>query len=216
MEIWDLPIEQLHEAWWNANKTDAKILQRLRASISKYGLVQNLVVRPEGVGYEVLSGNQRLILLRELDVKKIPCVIIHMNDAQARLLAQALNHIHGDDDQGLRAELLREVMKAIPEEEILKILPDTLEGLNGMISLGQETIANYLQIWEKARSIKLRNLLFKLDKKQLHYVEKAIDHILPQVLKERGLTPNTRGTALYLICKTFLSKEDKIEKQRTK
>ena len=70
----------------------------LRSSISKYGLVQNLVVRRIGDKYEVLSGNQRLKLLREFNVKIVPGVIVDLDDAHARLLAQALNHIHGDDD----------------------------------------------------------------------------------------------------------------------
>ena len=134
------------------------MLQRLRSSISKYGLVQNLVVRRIGDKYEVLSGNQRLKLLREFNVKIVPCVIVDLDDAHARLLAQALNHIHGDDDLGLRAELIREVMRVIPEEEILTILPDTVESLKGMASLGQETIAGYLMNWERARSVRLKIL----------------------------------------------------------
>jgi len=73
-----------------------------------------------------------LKLLREFNVSKVPCVIVNLDDAHARLFAQALNHIHGDDDLGLRAELIREVLKTIPEQEVLAILPDTMVGLKGM------------------------------------------------------------------------------------
>ena len=73
-----------------------------------------------------------------------------MDDAQARLLAQALNHVHGDYDLGLRAELIREVMQVLPEEEVLAILPDTVDGLKGMASMGQETMAGYLQNYKGA------------------------------------------------------------------
>ena len=209
MEIIELPLESLKEAPWNANQTDDAMLQRLRSSISKYGLVQNLVVRRIGDKYEVLSGNQRLKLLREFNVKIVPGVIVDLDDAHARLLAQALNHIHGDDDLGLRAELIREVMRVIPEEEILTILPDTVESLKGMASLGQETIAGYLMNWERARSIRLRNLVFKLTEEQLQVVGKAIEHMLPEATRQQGISPNTKGTALYLICKFFLEKENK-------
>jgi len=209
METIELPIEVLKEAIWNTNKIEEAMMQRLRSSIKKYGLVQNLVVRPLGDGYEVLSGNQRLKLLRESNVSKVPCVIVNLDDGHARLLAQALNHIHGDDDRGSRAELIREVMKVIPEEEILAVLPDTLDGLRGMATLGQETMAGYLQNWERARAARLRNLLFKLTEEQLQTVETAIEHVLPEAKMRQGISPNTRGTALYLICETFLDKENR-------
>jgi ParB family chromosome partitioning protein len=175
MEIVELPIEVLKEAAWNVNQPNEAMLQRLRSSIQQFGFVQNLVVRPIGSEYEVLSGNQRLKLLREFNVSKVPCVIVNLDDAHARLFAQALNHIHGDDDLGLRAELIREVLKTIPEQEVLAILPDTMVGLKGIATLGQETMAGYLQNWEKARAVRLRNLLFKLTPEQLQIVEAAIN-----------------------------------------
>ena len=209
MEVIELPIEVLKEAPWNVNQIDQAMLQRLRTSIGKYGLVQNLVVRKVGDGYEVLSGNQRLKLLREFKLTKVPCAIVSLDDSHARLLAQVMNHIHGDDDLGLRAELIREVMQVIPEDEVQSVLPDTMDSLKGMATLGQETISNYLQNWERARSIKLRNLIFKLTQEQLQSVEIAIDHILPEAKRQQGISPNSRGTALYLICKSFLDRENK-------
>jgi ParB family chromosome partitioning protein len=170
--------------------------------------VQNLVVRHLGDEYEVLSGNQRLKLLREFDIPKVPCVIVNLDNAHARLFAQALNHIHGDDDLGLRAELIREVLKTIPEEQVLTVLPDTMVGLKGMATLGQGAMAGYLQNWEKARAIRLRNLLFKLTSDQLPTIETAIDRMLPEARRKQGVSPNSRGTALYLICKSYLEKEN--------
>jgi ParB family chromosome partitioning protein len=209
MEIIEIPIEALKEAPWNVNQVNSAMMQRLRVSIGKYGLVQNLVVRKMADDYEVLSGNHRLRLLRELLRKTVPCVVVEVDDAHARLLAQALNHIHGDDDLGLRAELIREVLQVLPEEEVLAVLPDTMDGLKGMANLGPEIMAGYLQNWEKARAVRLRNLLFKLTQKQLQSVEKAVDQMLPEARRQQGVNPNARGTALYLICKSFMDKENK-------
>jgi ParB family chromosome partitioning protein len=209
MEIIEIPIEALKEAPWNVNQVNSAMMQRLRVSIGKYGLVQNLVVRKMADDYEVLSGNHRLRLSRELLRKTVPCVVVEVDDAHARLLAQALNHIHGDDDLGLRAELIREVLQVLPEEEVLAVLPDTMDGLKGMANLGPEIMAGYLQNWEKARAVRLRNLLFKLTQKQLQSVEKAVDQMLPEARRQQGVNPNARGTALYLICKSFMDKENK-------
>ena len=209
MEVVELPIETLKEAAWNANQIDMAMLQRLRSSILKYGFIQNLVVRRIDNGYEVLSGNQRLKLLREFNLSKVPCVIVDLDDGHARLLAQVLNHTHGSDDLGLRAELLREVLQVIPEQEVMSVLPDTMGGLAGIGAINQETLAGYLQNWEKARAIRLRNLLFKLTPDQLQTVEAAVAQMLPEARLQQGINPNARGTALYLLCKSFLDKENK-------
>jgi hypothetical protein len=97
----------------------------------------------------------------------------------------------------------------VEHNKCLAVLPDTMDGLKGMANLGQETMAGYLQNWEKARAIRLRNLIFKLTQEQLQSVEKAIDQILPEAKRQQGISPNARGTALYLICKSFADKEDK-------
>ena len=99
-------------------------------------------------------------------------------------------------------------MQVIPEQEVMSVLPDTMAGLSGIGSLGQETLAGYLRNWEKARAVRLRNLLFKLTPDQLQTVEAAVTQILPEARRQQGINPNTRGTALYLLCKSFLDKEN--------
>jgi ParB family transcriptional regulator, chromosome partitioning protein len=72
-KIVHLPSEQLREAPWNPNGMDPGLLARLRNSLQRFGLVGVLVVRPIGDGlYQVLSGNQRLQVLRELQCESIP------------------------------------------------------------------------------------------------------------------------------------------------
>ena len=73
MEIIVLPIEVLVEADWNANQTDDAVMACLRTSLKQYGLVQNLVVRPLADRYEVLGGNQRLKLFRDMGVNSALC-----------------------------------------------------------------------------------------------------------------------------------------------
>ena len=112
MNVVDLPLGKLIPAPWNPNSMGAAMLDRLTASIGGYGLLIPLVVRPirNGSRFEVLSGNQRLNVVAGLGFETVPCIIVDLDDARARLLAQALNHLHGEDDLGLRAELLRTVL----------------------------------------------------------------------------------------------------------
>jgi ParB family transcriptional regulator, chromosome partitioning protein len=208
MKIVDIPVQQIHEAAWNPNAMDAVMHSRLRRSIQRFGLVVPLVVRPvAGECYETIGGAQRLAVLQELGINPVPCVVVEGDDAHARLLAQALNRIQGQDDLGLQAELIREVLQSLPQEEVLSLLPDTAQSLQALSALGQETMADYLQNWQQAQGARLKHLQFQLTPIQLEVVEEALTQLLPQAKAEPGDSPNARGTALYLLCQAYLEQQ---------
>ena len=212
MEITDLPLGQLKEAPWNPNRMDEVMRHRLRESIRRFGLVENLVVRPDGAGaYEVLGGNQRLQVLRELGFSLVPCVVVDLNDGQARLLSQALNRIEGEDDLGLRAELLREVLAGIPQQQVLALLPETPQSLAAASALGRQTLDQYLQTWEETRDARLHHYTFQLTSDQIEVIEQALADLLPQAKAAQGDNPNARGTALFLLCEDYLKRSDRDE-----
>jgi ParB family transcriptional regulator, chromosome partitioning protein len=210
MQMVDLPIDQLQEAPWNPNQMDKAMLQKLRESLTRYGLVQNLVVRPlDKDCYEVLSGNQRLQVLRELKHSPVPCMVVNLDDAHARLLGQALNRIQGEDDLGLRAQLLRVVLQALPQRDVLNLLPETTQSLQAMASLGQEDMARHLQNWQQAQGARLKHLAFQLLPDQLAVVEETLSRLLPLARQAQSPSPNARGTALYLLCLGYLEREER-------
>ena len=178
---------------------------RLNRSLSRYGLVQNLVVRPvDGGAYELLAGSQRLNALKASGATEAPCVVLDLDDGDARLLSQALNRVHGEDDLGLRAELVRQVLELMPREEVLGLLPETAQGLDALAALGQQDMADYLQTWQKAQAARLKHLQFQLTVSQLEVVEPALEALIPEARTSRGDSPNARGTALYLLCRRHL------------
>ena len=207
MRLIDLGLDKLREASWNPNVVDESTLGRLRESIARYGLIQNLVVRRLGSSYEVLSGNQRLQVLIEMAVDTVPCVVVEVDDANARLLAQAFNRIHGEDDLGLKAELLRQVIEEIPQEAVLALLPETSESLNALSTLGEQDIADYLAGWQEARASRLKHMQFQLTSDQMEVVEQALHGVTDQARDLLATNPNTRGNALFLICRRFLELE---------
>jgi ParB-like chromosome segregation protein Spo0J len=128
MNTQQIELERLVEAEWNANRVPAGVLAKIRRSIERYGLVENLVARPHPADpgrFEVLSGNHRLRVLRELGFARVPVVVVELDDAQARLLAQTLNRTRGSDDPKAYARLLEQVLAELPVAEITGVLPET-------------------------------------------------------------------------------------------
>ena len=212
MELVEFSFDQLEPAAWNPNEMGPAMAARLRHSLTRYGLVHNLVVRPTANGtYEVLSGNQRLEVLKELGYTGAPCLVVELGDHEARLLAQAINRVQGEDDLGLRAELLRDILVNLRQEEVLALLPETADSLQAIASLGQQSMAEYLEAWQRAQAARLKHIQLQLTPAQLEVVEEAMARFLPrarEAQQEQG-SPNARGTALYLLCKSYLEWEGK-------
>src|SRR5712691_1964709 len=123
-----IPLDRLVEAEWNANRVPAKLLAKIRRSLTEFGIVENLVARPhpQRAGlFEVISGNHRLRLLRELGIETVPVVVVELDDARARLLAQTLNRTRGSDDPQAYAYLLEEVLAELDVGRVTGLLPES-------------------------------------------------------------------------------------------
>jgi hypothetical protein len=136
-------------------------------------------------------------------------VVVALNDAHARLLSQALNRIQGEDNLGLRAEVLREVLNTLPQKEVLSLLPETTEGLKALAMLGRDTMAEYLQNWQQAQGARLKHLTFQFTSAQLAVVEEALSRLVSLARETHTASPNARGTALYLLCLGYLEREER-------
>ncbi len=207
MKTVELPIQKILTAPWNANNMDIRTMQRLRESLSRYGLLQPLVVRPISKSqFEVLSGNQRLKVLRENNYKRIPCVIVDLNDAEAMLLAKALNGIHGEDDLAMKGAMLNRILSSIPKEKVLSLLPETAESLTALSTIGQDDLAEHLKAWQQAQSARLKHMQLQFSNEQLQTVEQALDMVIAKAKNTSGNNPNIRGTAMYLLAKYYLER----------
>lgn len=156
MKIVNLPLASLRAAPWNANRVALDTMEKIRESIRRYGIVENLVVRAIGrdagkpklaplskvsagpIVYEVISGNHRLELYAEEGMKTAPCYVVELDDAHARLLAQTLNRTRGEDDPEAYAQLLRDVLADLPQEDVLAVLPETKESIESILGPAKE------------------------------------------------------------------------------
>ncbi len=88
MKTESLPLSHLKRHAQNARhkgeyrKAD---LADLIASIREHGLLQPLVVKRNGAGYEILAGHRRHAALKALKAKDAPCIVLDPEDDKAAL-----------------------------------------------------------------------------------------------------------------------------------
>lgn len=91
---------------------DEEKLEELASSIKQHGLIQPIVLRAAGKGYEIVAGERRWRASRLIGLKVVPCIVKELTDEENMLLAIIEN-------------MQREDLNPIEEAEGLKQMIDT-------------------------------------------------------------------------------------------
>lgn len=110
-----VPIDSLNEATYNPRFISDEEMRSLKASITKHGMVEALVVQKSGM--TLIGGHQRLRAMRELAEEgryvvpdKVPCAVLDVTDSQAKQLNISLNRIGGEFDAHKLGLVLADVL----------------------------------------------------------------------------------------------------------
>lgn len=114
MQLETRKIKDLKYYIGNPRKISREMLNRLRDSIEKFGLVEPLVVN---LNNEVIGGNQRLRALIELRIEETPVVVVDLPKDKEKALNLALNKIQGEWDE----ELLKEFVEGLEQSTLLDV-----------------------------------------------------------------------------------------------
>ena len=113
MKIVKKKLEELKPAPYNPRKISKKEYEKLKRSIQKFGYIDPLVWnRKTG---NVVGGNQRLKVLKELGVSIVDVVEVDLTLEEEKALNLALNRISGDWDMETLEELLKELSNGMLE-----------------------------------------------------------------------------------------------------
>ncbi len=113
MNIRKFKLSELNPAKYNPRKMlklGDKEFEKLKNSIRDFGYVELIVVN-EANNNTVISGHQRLSVLKHLGETEAECVVVSMNDADERALNVAMNKVTGEWD----VDKLAEVMDSLKE-----------------------------------------------------------------------------------------------------
>ena len=95
MKIEQIKASKLKPATYNPRQISTKQYKDLKNSITKFGLVDPIIVNKD---YTVIGGHQRLKVLNEMQTDTIPCVVLDLSKEKERELNVRLNKNTGDFD----------------------------------------------------------------------------------------------------------------------
>jgi ParB family chromosome partitioning protein len=116
---------------------DAEALAELEASIRENGLLQPLVVRPVGAGFELVAGERRLRALTGLGRASAPVIVRDLSDEQMLLLALVEN---------LQREELNAIEEAVAYQRLIDGFGLTQNEVAGRVGRSRSTVANSLRL----------------------------------------------------------------------
>lgn len=97
-------------------------IEELARSIETHGIIQPIMVRPSGEGYEIVAGERRWRAARKAALKQVPCIIRELNEEQNMLLAIIENMQREDLNPMEEAEALNQMITTygMTQEEVSK------------------------------------------------------------------------------------------------
>ena len=95
MKIEQIKASKLKPATYNPRQISTKQYKDLKNSITKFGLVDPIIVNKD---FTVIGGHQRLKVLNEMQTDTIPCVVLNLSKEKERELNVRLNKNTGDFD----------------------------------------------------------------------------------------------------------------------
>ena len=207
LAITELQTDLLEPNPWNPNRMTPEIRKKLLLNLRRDGFVNPLTVRKLGNRYQIINGEHRWQIAKELGYATVPCVVLEdLDDRRARILTVNLNELGGDPVPVLLAKLLHELEEESPLSELAAVLPydeaeiqDTLALLKmpeGLEQLIEEEAAK-----EEAAAPELFS--FVVPREHADTVNLALGHSM-----ERLEGKNRRARGLILMAEEYLKSHE--------
>ena len=178
LTIEHISVEQLTPNPWNPNRMKDEMRAKLKVYIEREGLVEPLVVRPIGGGYEILGGFHRWGIAKELGYENVPCVVVDLDDRRAKILSVNLNEMKGQSAPNLLANLVHDLSRELTLDDLETQLPYSEAELRDSLELlkipdGLETLLETEA--EEEEKVLPRVMSFVLTREQEQLVERAVE-----------------------------------------
>jgi ParB family chromosome partitioning protein len=201
-----IPIEKIYP---NPNQPRSELgnIDDLALSIKSKGILEPIIVRPKGEGYEIISGERRYRAAIKAGLKEVPCIEMNVDDKESLEISLIENLHRKDLDPFEEADGLRALVEiyGYTHQEIAKKIGKSRISITETLSL--------LKIPEEVRklcseyNIKAKTVLVQIARQPSK--EKMIE--LVERIKKEGLT---REDTRKLTKQLKVDKEKKVEKPK--
>lgn len=125
---------------------DDESISALADSIKQHGIIQPLLVRPYGSGYQIVAGERRWRAARMLGLSEVPVQIKELSDAETMQIALIEN---------LQRENLNPVEEAMGYAELMETYDMTQEDISKTVGRSRSAVANSLRILSLPDEVKI-------------------------------------------------------------
>ncbi|MCX7591250.1 MAG: ParB/RepB/Spo0J family partition protein [Kiritimatiellae bacterium] len=141
-----VPVDKIRRSDWQPRRVfDPETLAELTESIRQKGVLQPLLVRTKGDGYELIAGERRLRAAREAGLKEVPVVVMDVGDNAALELALVEN---------LQREDLNPIEEAEGYRTLLERFRLTQEQIAERVGKARSSVANALRLLELPEEVR--------------------------------------------------------------
>ena len=141
-----LPIDLIHQSPFQPRQImEPEALEALARSIRQQGVVQPIVVRKSGDGYELIAGERRWRASQQAGLQNIPAVIKNVNDHEAAAIAIIEN---------LQREDLNPLEEAQAFANLIEKFGLTHQEVGEVISRSRAAVSNSLRLLALAQPVK--------------------------------------------------------------
>ena len=123
---------------------DTDALDELARSIAQYGVIQPIILSPDGERFTVIAGERRLRAAKIAGLKKIPAIVRRLDDVERREIALIENQQRED---------LNPIEEATAYKTLMERFDLTQEELASRLGKGRPTVANSLRLLNLAPAV---------------------------------------------------------------
>lgn len=124
---------------------DPDKLKELMLSIKEKGVIQPVIVRPKGDGYELIAGERRLRAAKELGIGQIPAIIKDVKDDEALEIALIEN---------IQRDSLNPIEEAKAYQRLSEEFSLTQEQISEKVGRDRASVSNTLRLLRLPEKIK--------------------------------------------------------------
>jgi ParB-like chromosome segregation protein Spo0J len=199
MEIKNVLVKDIKYAPYNPRKISDEVLSKLKRSIEEFGYIEPIIINKRTM--HVVGGNQRLKVLRQLDIKEVQAVIVDLDDTHEKALNIALNKISGEWDLPLLKDLLLEIDTGEIDTEITGFNMEEIEELMNQFYVEELDEMPTLPDGDREN---FQQMTFTLHDGQVELIQEAL-RLSKSLGPFESLNENSNGNALARICEIFIT-----------